>query len=361
MFGLRIRKPFKQEMRISIGILAWNEADSIAPTIRSLFEQSLLQHPPKEVESIQIVCVPNGCTDRTADAAREAFTQGNERGRNPWLKCEVHEIATAGKSNAWNEFVHGFSDPTADYVFFLDADVQFSSVDVLAKLLKSLSEERHAHVAAATLVKNLAYKQRKSVFDRLSLAVSRLHHATVHGIAGGCYCGRGEVLRRIWLPPGLLTEDGFVRAMIVTDLFTHTDDVTRLRQVKEAVVVYEACTWMGDIFAHSRRVAVGSTFNAYVYGYLWSQASQQQDIGNLIREHNAENPGWARELVRGRVQEAGWWVLPKGLVLNRLRQVFSLPPQKAILSLPIGAIASCFDFAVCISANALLKRNVISW
>lgn len=329
--------------------------------IRSLFQQTLLRLPLEEITSIQIVCVPNGCTDQTADIARGAFAACLGGELNQRIQCVVHEVAQAGKSNAWNEFVHRLSDPTADYVFFLDADVHFASDDVLVTLLQTLSKNLHAHVAAATLVKNLAFKQRKSIFDRLSLAVSRLHHATVHGIAGGCYCSRGAVLRRIWLPPGLLTEDGFVRAMIVTDLFTHTDDLSRLASVKEAIVVYEACTRLRDIFSHSRRVAVGSTFNAYLYGYLWSQASQQKDIGELIRQHNGNNPGWARELVRGRVEKAGCWVLPKGLVLNRLRQVFCLPPWKAILCLPIGAIGACFDFVVCISANAMLKRNVISW
>ena len=50
---------------ISIGILAWNEAEVMATTLRSLLEQSLVRELAQSGHRLELVVVPNGCSDLT--------------------------------------------------------------------------------------------------------------------------------------------------------------------------------------------------------------------------------------------------------------------------------------------------------
>ncbi|MGE5609498.1 MAG: glycosyltransferase family 2 protein [Bacillota bacterium] len=347
-------------MRISIGILAWNEADSIGATIGSLFSQSLVTHPPDNVEMIQVVCVPNGCTDSTAEAARQAIRDAKATLGGGHVQTEVHELAEAGKSNAWNHYVHEYADPEADYIYLMDADVLFHEPHTLRKLFDVLEQSPQLKVAAAKLVKDLTYKPRKSFMDRISLAASRMTHDTVHGIAGGLYCARGSTLRSIWLPIGLLGEDGFLKAMIVTNGFTQPDDPSVLTRVDEATLIYEAeRRWAGN-FRHSRRLAIGSAMNTYLFDYLWKNTGAR-GAGDLIRENNEHDPAWARKLIHERVSQAGWWVLPRGAAMRRLLRLRSLPLTKAAAYLPICIVGTPFDLAVSFSANARMRKQEMEW
>ena len=92
---------------IGIGILAYNEQDDIADTLKSLFQQSIFKDPvlgdAGRISSIEIIVVPNGCTDETTGVAKatlerlkQDFTSFNSTELG--LACQVRDIRTAGKS-----------------------------------------------------------------------------------------------------------------------------------------------------------------------------------------------------------------------------------------------------------------------
>ena len=66
------------------------------------------------------------------------------------------------------------------------------------------------------------------MFERVSLFFSRMMKQGSTAVAGSLYCARGEKLRKITMPDGLPVEDGFLRAMLVTDLFTQKDNNKRI-------------------------------------------------------------------------------------------------------------------------------------
>ena len=110
--------------RLSVGILAYNEAASIATTIDSIFAQSFFHDVPAEVSAVEVVCVPNGCTDDTAARARAAFDVALAGAPDGRVQCRVVELPRGGKTAAWNEFVHRISDPEADFLLLMDGDVR---------------------------------------------------------------------------------------------------------------------------------------------------------------------------------------------------------------------------------------------
>lgn len=343
-------------MRISIGILARNEAKNIGRTLASLAAQSLLHCPPEWGSHVEVICVPNGCTDDTADVARAACkTQFSDAANLP-ISWAVHELKDGGKCHAWNQFVHTFADSAADYVILLDADIQMAHDGVLQALVETLRDTNHAVAAAGLLVKDLAFKSRKSVVDRLSVFVSRLTHATMPGIAGGLYCVRGDTIRHIWLPAGLLGEDGFMRAMIVTSEFTQKEAPDRLIRAERAVAIYEPERKLGRIFKHSRRLQVGTWMNAIIYTKLFAESNAHRPAGSLIHEWNAADPQWAIRLIS---EDVSHGYLFRLFLWHRVRSYGR--SRIRFLALPLAIMLLPWDAAVVWSSSGELRRRKFEW
>ena len=80
-------------MIVSIGMLARNEAARIAQTLRSLLQQSVFRADGNSpAAQWELIVVPNGCTDATAEAARAALAQ---------LLPARNVTASVASSQAW--------------------------------------------------------------------------------------------------------------------------------------------------------------------------------------------------------------------------------------------------------------------
>src|SRR6476646_5141292 len=124
-------------LNISIGILAHNEAAVISQTLQSLFQQNLFDDAVSGI-GIEIVVVSNGCTDETAAIARSTLDHLAQQSIHPKVQWQVCEVLQAGKPNAWNLYVHQFSNPAADYLILMDADIQFIEPQTLSSMVKTL-------------------------------------------------------------------------------------------------------------------------------------------------------------------------------------------------------------------------------
>jgi glycosyltransferase involved in cell wall biosynthesis len=160
-----------QKMKISIGILAYNEAGSIGKTLHSLFGQSVFVDPDEDDE-IEIIIVPNGCTDDTADVARIVLADLVTRSQLTRVKYAVCEVAEPGKTNAWNRYVHQFSDPHAKYLLLMDADIEFLGDRTVRNTIDELERNPRANLAVDTPTKDIVLKPNKNWIEKLSLSVS---------------------------------------------------------------------------------------------------------------------------------------------------------------------------------------------
>ncbi|MBW4550842.1 MAG: glycosyltransferase [Aphanocapsa sp. GSE-SYN-MK-11-07L] len=341
-------------MKISIGILAYNEASKIEQTLASLFRQTLFQpvHPQKfNIDWIQIVVVPNGCSDATEQIAHSFFEQLETNLMVP-IAYEVRAIAQAGKSNAWNSYIHDFSDQDAKYLFLMDADIQLVQAETMSLMLSTLETTPEAWVATDTPVKDVALKQQKNYLEKLSLQAS----STGDGrICGQLYCGRSAVLRKIWMPVGLSVEDGFLNAMLTTNYFTCPTIPTRVKCTENAYHIFEAYTSIPALLRHERRIVIGSIFNFWLFEDLWSICHPQADAASVLEQRYQTNPLWFKAFLEDRVAARGWVVIPSSMLFRRFKQLQQHTLKSKFVRLPFSVVAFMADFVVFTQANFEIK------
>ena len=149
--------------RISIAIRAWNEEAIIRRTLSSVFSQTLFEELGARGEICEVICIPNGCTDRTADVAAAVFAE--QRRWHPFagaFTCRVAEMSEAGRNNTWNAFVHKISDRRSEFLFIMDSDILFNEPGTLFNMYAALLNNPEAHVSSEHQIKDIALMERKS-------------------------------------------------------------------------------------------------------------------------------------------------------------------------------------------------------
>lgn len=138
----------QDQVEISVVIPAYQEENRIGYTVEQL-STYLEQHHPRS----ELILVCDGCTDRTAEAARQSFKGSS-------CKLRIIELpANRGKGNAVKE---GMLAAIGTYAFFTDADLSFAP-ELVDSFLVPLKDS--ADIAIAQRQKTVTYSQpgRKSL------------------------------------------------------------------------------------------------------------------------------------------------------------------------------------------------------
>lgn len=333
---------------ISIGILAYNEEKGIAQTIESVLGQNLQrsEHDQAQPEiRAELVVVPNGCKDRTAQVAQDAISKLDAS--NPdFYNARVCDLKQPGKENAWNTFVNELSDKDADILVFMDADVRLAHDRVIHTLIRTLKAHPECVIAGGNPIKHVEHKDKLSTSDRLSVGATSLRKG-MKGIFAGClYCGYSDFMRQMYLPGVLMGEDAFVRAMTVTRGFTQPDDANLIVHAPDARVIFEAYTDPREILRNKTRRVLGLSINAILYTKLWAEAKPDSPAGELMRQWQQQDPTWSNRLVAETFESRGFWAVPRQFIYKQFFQLkhHSWPGRLkllpvAIATLPINAYA----------------------
>jgi glycosyltransferase involved in cell wall biosynthesis len=346
-------------MKISIGILAYNEENVIGKMLNSLFRQSVLLPGPKVEggDEWEIVVVPNGCTDQTAAVAKKELEIFSKQSKNCCYKVE--QVERPGKSNAWNLYVHEFSDKNAEILILMDADIEFDNKDTLQNCLQALKEDLHASVVVDLPRKHFEVSEKKGFREKISLRASSVTLESNPAISGQFYCGRTLDLRQIWMPLGLSVEDGFLYSMIVTNGFRQEPDVSKVVRAKEASHFFEGLFRISDLYRHELRLVIGTVLNCY---FTWDFLRFATDpngpgAGELIRSQLVKNPKWYESVLNNQIAIRGWWVLPRGMLFRRFNALRGKSLGNTIKGLPIVLIGFCLDIPICVQANRKIKKR----
>src|SRR6266850_2089252 len=191
----------KLPILVSIGILAWNEERAIGKTLHSLLEQTLFAELEKRGAGCEIICVINGCTDRTPEIAAQIFSEQSVK--HPNRGCfsgRVENLSEQGKQNAWNQFVHRCSSREAQYLIIMDADILIHRQEAFWKMIVALENDSKISVAATMPFKDIAFKRRRAVNERFSMAMSQMTQAADGQLCAQLYCVRAAIARNLYLP-----------------------------------------------------------------------------------------------------------------------------------------------------------------
>jgi len=339
-------------MKISIGMLAYNEEKVIANTINQVLGQDIFIQPKIDV---QFVVVANGCADKTVEISQEVINHSKKD------NLSVVNIEQAGKSNAWNSYIHDIAWQDADYVLLIDADIELIGNDGLSKLVQQLDATPKAVVSIDTPKKDVEKKNNKNPLEKFSLLLSKANKKNHNAITGQLYCIRGAIVREIFLPFGLPVEDGFLSAMVHTENFTSNQvGEGKLTLEKSVAHYFHALTKPSELIKHEKRLMIGSTINSMVYNYLWEKVrGTKQHAGILIRDLNKADPMWLVSLVEDYKDKRGFWFVPKVFFLKHFTSWKKHPSSwyKKICKLPLVLIVTFVYCCLAININFYFKTK----
>jgi len=366
----------EDSVRVSIGILAYNEESSIAGTIESILEQSIVTDPPAGWQ-VEIVCVPNGCTDRTAEVAEKALAGITDRSEHSHVTAKVVSLPIPSKENAWNSFVHELSARAATHLVFMDGDVRLLHPDTLKNLVGALCDNPLAHVAGAETVKHISNRASQNVFERVSMMATRLRRSSnlergIAGFAGCLYATPASSSRRFVLPSIMRGEDCFLRAIWSTDFFTvpvNTEDRRRVIAAPDATVLFEAYTSPRMVLKNLKRRAVEITINSMIYDRLWAESTNERDAGALLLEWQRGDPDWDKKLLEAKIAERGRWVIPGGPFLRWIapsgglwrwfHRMKGMSLGKQAACLPVAMIGTVLQYYAYTAANRAIRSGAL--
>jgi glycosyltransferase involved in cell wall biosynthesis len=347
-------------MKITVGILAYNEAETISKLLHSLCKQSLFQDFSTD-KIIEVVVVANGCTDNTSLVARESLEKIAKELDSDFFQWQACEVEEAGKSNAWNLFIHQFSAPDTDFFFLMDADIELYARDTLKEMVDVLVQNPEYWISLDRPIKSIEVKENKTLVEKLSVAFSKSYDENLLYICGHLYCGRASILREIWIPAGITIEDGFLTQMIIYENFTTKNpSFKRIVRVKTASHLFEAYTNPIELIRHEVRVVVGIVINIYLVNYFLAKCDREQTAGSLVAKMSQEKHFWLNDFMRDALANKGWWVIPLSFVFRRYN---SLQKDSFFGSLLRFAIATCafiVDLGIFIRANRKLQCKVVT-
>lgn len=283
----------KQRSPVLVFVFSHNDEATIEGYLASL-DEALGRARTSLVPIVYVL--PNGCRDATAARARDAlakfrFSEG----------AFVEEIALGGKANAWNHAVHEIAPRHRgiEFALFLDSDIDLCDTE-LSLLVELLQEEPGVAAATSQPKKKRVEFSLTGVVPFVLSRSSQTHQDGV--ICGQLYAIRTEDAARIWMPRGLLVEDGFLAACLRTRMFS-TDPVDSLIRAHRGVHHYfDVESTLHGAVKHEERTELGSHMNFVAFDLLW----QADDATALLEQKYEQNPSWLIEeferavAVRGR-------------------------------------------------------------
>lgn len=230
-------------MNVSIVVPAHNEAANIRRLLTGLLEQRT-----RVARIVEIVVVASGCTDDTAEVARE-IGQGR-----PGMHVHVQE-RREGKVAAINAYLK-LRDPRAEVVVLCSADLDLER-DVVERLVISLRDNPKVGMVGGRPVPN---NDASKLVGRMVRLVWELHHRVSLEVPkmGEIVAFRSHLVE-------------YVSELSVVDEAS-IEDIVRakgydLGYAPDAIVTNHGPETLGEYFEQRRRIARGHYWLEFAFGY----------------------------------------------------------------------------------------------
>lgn len=253
-------------MKISVVIPAYNEGRNIENVLTSLLAQKM-----RRAQLTEIVVVASGCTDDTAERAREVG-----RGR-PGIHVHVEENR-AGKVAAINHYLR-VRDPRAEVVVSCSADLRVEP-DVLERVAEYFAHNPDVGMVGARPVPD---NDGGTLVGRMVQLVWDMHHriSLVSPKMGELVAFRAELVEQV-------SELSVVDEASVEDIVRSQGK--RLGYLPDARVVNHGPERWNEYFEQRRRIARGHFWLDFAFGYRVASLQHglvAQTLVDVAREQDA--------------------------------------------------------------------------
>jgi len=332
--------------KIGVGVFAYNEELNISKTIKSLARQTILENSLYE---IQVYILANGCTDRTIEIGSDTIKKlGNS-------KIEMIDCPVKGKSATWNYFVHSLMDQDTEFGYFLDSDIIIEDPKHLHKMLLGIEKDQEVELFSSLPRKDLEFVDRKlSLTEKLILGSSGDTTNLKKALCGQFYLARLSALRKFFIPAGTAVEDGFVRAMVLTECFRQPENINKIQIQENIFHVFESERTLFGVINHQVRLVIGTSINMLLFRYFHEEAKQGKTTA-LLEDLKSED--WLRKFLSDRLPKWPYGYISFHVVTKRflnLHRNKSLSLPKKIVKITVGGT---FDILVYLIASAKMARG----
>jgi hypothetical protein len=253
----------------------------------------------------------------------------------------VENLAEQGKQNAWNQFVHRCSSRDAQFLIIMDADILIHRQEALWKMIDALQNDDRLSVTATMPCKDIAFKRRRALKERLSLGMSQMTRSADGQLCAQLYCIRAATARNLYLPRDLgACEDGFIKAVACTGFFTHAILPERIRIVPGAEHTFEAYTSPLAVLKNQKRQIIGQTILHVLLDDHFKELTMQERVklGETLRRKEEADRFWIKRLIGEHLKRTRFfWQLYPGLLTLRWKRLKNLSPWKRVLCFPAAA------------------------
>lgn len=324
-------------MRVDIGVFAHNEGAGIAAMVSRLLAQDMAGLDAR------VLVLANGCTDDTAAQARAAG-------------AEVSDLPQGGKSRTWNRFVHDLSRPDAEVLIFVDADIEFTAADSLHRLALGLAARPALWVLNSQPIKDIvARPDNLSVMDKIIAAAGGGLDDWKTAICGQLYAMPAPRARVLHLPIGLPVEDGFLRAMVLTDALTRPEDFSRIDGLDGLQHIYVSERTIPALIRHQTRIIIGSAINFAAFDTL--RALPSPDRAAELTKAAADDQ-WLPRAINAQLPRLPFGYVPLHFLTKRLARVASSPRENLRPKrLVVAVLGLGFDAIVYLLAQYRMARG----
>jgi glycosyltransferase involved in cell wall biosynthesis len=346
-------------MKISIGIMLWNEESTIEMTLDSLFQQSIFRDNSPSIESIEVVVLANGCTDQSIPNAKRGIMKNLESLKNSKVSARVEGLPK-GRSPAWNKFVHELTAGDVDYIVFMDADISINNQNAIWSMVDGLARSEYHPVAGALGIKDIDLNSRKTLLQQVASSMTKMEHdARFFYLCGGLYCGKSSFFRRFEFPDGFICgDDAFIANLAITNFMTTDYQFDRILHPADAKFVFEAYSTVSRLFKQNRRRMIGARVRTIIQDFVRAnQIDRYPDAGTVIRDACRKDPSWLINLTETTIAESGFWVVPMKTALYRVNQLRHVSWGKKIARVPLAIAGTIWQISIIISANRVFRRR----
>jgi len=329
--------------RVDIGVFAHNEARSIVRMLGELMRQETTGL------DVRLLVLANGCTDDTVEEAR-SYAHSEAIAPGP-VRIEVLELPQGGKSRTWNRYVHELSRPDADVLIFSDADIAIPEPDSLVRLVRGLMSNPQLHAFNSRPIKDIVYRPQNLSFKDKAIAMGTgTLNEWRNVICGQLYAMPAARARALHMPIGLAVEDGFLRAMILTDVLTVEEDLSRI-DGGDVFHVYASERSVMALIRHQTRIVIGSAVNAVVFATLRELPAEQR---RSALAKAADQETWLSDVIHSRLPRwpHGW--IPLHFLTKRIGFI-ARQPRNLLRPRNVFVLVMGFGFDLVVYINAQIK------